>query len=48
MIEKFLLLEGSALVQAGITDHGYSDLARDPFTRPLLPFLNEDSQWISV
>ncbi len=48
MIEKFLLPEGSALFQPGIIDPGYSDLSRNPLTRPLLPFLHEDSQWFSA
>ena len=47
MIEEFVLPERSTLFQAGITNPDCSDLARHSFTRPLLPFLHEDSQRFS-
>ena len=48
MIKKFLLPERSSLFRAGITNPDSREVAPNPFTRPLLPFLHEDSQRFSA
>ena len=48
MIKKFFLPDSSVLFQAGITDPGYSELARHSFTAPMLPFLHEDWQRFGI
>jgi hypothetical protein len=48
MIKKFFLPNPSALFETRITDPRESDLSRDSFTGPLLPFLHEDWQRFRV
>jgi len=48
VIEKFLLLERSALFHAGTTTPDFIDVAPNLFTGPLLQLLHEHSQWFSA